>query len=82
MLSVLFILLKIDLGNGANMQGAASPFDVGLEFGTQGIGKDDIQSTSFTLSNTDNNLTLDDIAHVQFGARLASIGDPSTHGVQ
>ena len=29
----------IDLGNGANMQGAADPFDVGLEFGTQGIGE-------------------------------------------
>jgi len=64
----------IDLGNGANMSGAASPYDVGLEFGTQGIAKDDIKSISFTLSNTANNLTLDDIAHMDFGARLANVG--------
>lgn len=64
----------IDLGNGANMQGKASPFDVGLEFGTQGIGKDDIQLASFTLSNTNHDLTLDDIANTLFGARLTSVG--------
>lgn len=66
----------IDLGHGANMRGAAAPFDVGLEFGTQGIGKDDIQMASFVLSNSANDLTLEDIAHVQFGARLTSIGSP------
>ncbi len=64
----------IDLGNGANMHGAAQPFDVGLEFGTQGIGKDDIQTVSFTLSNAAGDLTLDDIAQVEFGARLTSVG--------
>lgn len=69
----------IDLGNGANMQGAALPFDVGVEFGTSGIGKGDDLSgpQSFTLSNTANNLTLDDIAHVQFGARVTAIGNPA-----
>lgn len=61
----------LDLGNGANMNGAASPFDVGLEFGSQGNGKNAVQSVSFTLSNSANNLTLDDIAHMDFGARLA-----------
>lgn len=66
----------IDLGNGANMQGKAKPFDVGLEFGTQGIGKDDIQTATFTLSNAAGDLTLDDIAQVEFGARLTSIGAP------
>lgn len=66
----------IDLGNGANMIGAADPFDVGLEFGTQGIGKDDIQTATFTLTNADGDLTLDDLAHVEFGARLTSIGAP------
>jgi hypothetical protein len=64
----------IDLGNGANMQGAATPFDVGVKFGTSGIGKDNLHSTSFTLSNTGVNLTLDDIANVQFGARTTSVG--------
>ncbi|MEN9383738.1 MAG: hypothetical protein RL323_881 [Pseudomonadota bacterium] len=66
----------IDLGNGANMHGAASPFDVGVEFGTQGLGKGGIQSTTFVLSNPDMPLTLDDIAHVEFGARLTGVGKP------
>ncbi|WP_372619099.1 Ig-like domain-containing protein [Falsiroseomonas sp.] len=66
----------IDLGNGANMRGKAKPFDAGLEFGTQGIGKDDIQTATFTLTNADGDLTLDDIAQMEFGARLTSIGAP------
>ncbi|SNS60650.1 Ig-like domain-containing protein [Tropicimonas sediminicola] len=66
----------IDLGHGANMRGAASPFDAGVEFGQPGIGKNkgDIQSTSFVLTNEAGDLTLDDIAHVNFGARLTSVG--------
>ncbi|MBI5257875.1 MAG: cadherin-like domain-containing protein [Burkholderiales bacterium] len=67
----------LSLKNGANMNGAASPFDVGMEFGTQGMAKDDIKSASFTLSNAAGNLTLDDIAHVDFGVRLTSIGSPT-----
>lgn len=67
-----------DLGNGSNMKGAVKTgFDVGLEFGTQGIGKDDIQSSTFTLTNAANDLTLDDIANTLFGARLTSIGSPT-----
>ena len=65
----------IDLGQGANMQGVHDPYDVGLEFGREGIGKDDIKTATFTLSNTANNLTLDDIAQVDFGARLTSVGN-------
>lgn len=65
----------LDLGNGANMKGATKDgFDVGLEWGTEGIGKDDIQSVDFTLSNAAGDLTLDDIAHQRFGARLTSVG--------
>jgi len=67
-------LSVIDMGNGANMQGAASPFDVGLAFGTAGIGHDSVHSTIFTLSNDTCDLTLDDIANVQFGARTTSQG--------
>jgi Cadherin-like domain len=69
----------INLGNGDNMLGAASPFDVGIEFGTQGIGKgDDISGpVHFTLSDAANDLTLDDFALLQFGARVTSIGDPA-----
>lgn len=70
----------LDLGNGANMNGAVKKkdggFDVGLEFGTPGIGKDDIQTASFTLSNAAGDLTLDDIANTLFGARLTSVGEP------
>jgi len=66
----------IQLKNGANMNGAASPFDVGFEFGSAGIAKDDIKSVSFTLTNAAQNLSLDDIAHTDFGVRLTSIGHP------
>src|ERR671916_551751 len=45
----------IDLGHGANMQGARKGgFDVGLEFGEEGIGKgklDGNEPVTFTLSN-------------------------------
>lgn len=63
----------IDLGHGVNLKGAATPFDVGLAFGTPGIGQEHITSTTFILSNPNGNLTLDDIANVEFGARLSSI---------
>ncbi len=66
----------IDLGDGANMQGAANAFDVGVEFGVQGIGKgDDIKSGTFTLtSKSGANLGLDLIDQMQFGTRLTSVG--------
>lgn len=67
----------IQLKNGANMNGAANPFDVGFEFGTAGRAKDDIKSASFTLDNAAHNLNLDDIAHMNFGVRLTSIGSPA-----
>ena len=69
----------IDLGQGANMHGKANPFDIGIEFGTPGKGQDFLDSPiHFTLSNAANNLTLDDFAHLQFGARLTSTGDKIT----
>ena len=63
-----------NLGHGANMKGKADPFDVGIEFGSAGQGRNDVESVSFTLSNTAKNLTLDDIANTAFGARLTSSG--------
>ncbi|HEY8380964.1 MAG TPA: cadherin-like domain-containing protein [Microvirga sp.] len=70
-----------DLGNGANMSGARKGgFDVGLEFGSSGIGarKADLSGPiSFTLDNTAHNLTLDDVANTLFGARLTSVGAPN-----
>jgi hypothetical protein len=66
-----------NLGHGNNMKGSGrEQYDVGMSFGTSGIGNDDIQSTSFTLSSQDGvPLTLDLIANVEFGARLTSVGD-------
>lgn len=69
----------LNLGHGVNMNGAVkSGFDVGIKFGTPGIGKDDVGGpVSFTLDAT-NALTLDDIAHMQFGARTTSVGTKLT----
>jgi hypothetical protein len=62
--------------NGNNLKGGGrSPYDVGLNFGTPGKGKDAIDSTSFVLSSKDGApLTLDMIAQVEFGARVQGIG--------
>ncbi|WP_369058157.1 hypothetical protein ABOZ73_10805 [Caulobacter sp. 73W] len=66
----------IDLGNAANMQGRDhAPFDIGVEFGTAGVGKDDIRNTSFTLSHADQPLKLELVAQQWFGARLTSVSE-------
>jgi Bacterial Ig domain len=65
----------INLGQGAEMNGAASPFDVGIRWGTPGPNPDLINfPVDFFLSNTAHNLTLDDIIHQEFGAKLAMVG--------
>lgn len=69
-----------DLGNGANMKGAitrkGNGFDAGVEFGTPGIGKDDVDAASFTLSGADGvDLSLDDVGGMRFGVRLTSVGE-------
>jgi len=58
--------------NGNNVKGGGrSPYDVGLDFGTPGIGTDQIAATSFVLSSIDGTpLTLDLIAQVEFAARV------------
>lgn len=71
----------LDLGHGANMKGAVkNGFDVGIKFGTPGVGKDDVDGpVSFTLERTGtSDLTLDDIAHMEFGARTTSTGTKVT----
>ncbi|MFA3920218.1 hypothetical protein AB1E33_25115 [Ruegeria sp. 2012CJ15-1] len=65
----------VNLGRGVNMNGAANPFDAAVALGTPGTGKDNIQTTSIVLTNSDGNLTLDDIANVEFGVHLTSVGD-------
>lgn len=65
----------INLGQGAEMNGAASPFDVGIRWGTPGPNPDNINfPVHFTLSNAANKLTLDDIAHQQFGVKIGAAG--------
>lgn len=49
-------------------------FDGGVQFGTQGIGTDDIRSTSFILSSDAGALTLDNFSLMDFGVRLTSVG--------
>lgn len=50
-------------------------FDGGVQFGTQGIGEDDIRATSFTLSHDTEELSLETIALQDFGVRLTSVGE-------
>ncbi len=50
-------------------------FDAGIQFGTSGIGKDDIRSTSFVLTSATGPLSLADFAHQDFGVRLTSVGE-------
>lgn len=67
-----------DLGDGANMNGLLGSdkgYDVGIEVGSAGIGKgDDIRSYSFTLDSAARDLSLADLANVDFAARLTSVG--------
>ena len=66
-----------DLGNGANMNGLLGSdggYDVGIEIGTAGIGKDDVQAYTFKLASAARALTLKDLANVDFAARLTSVG--------
>lgn len=68
-----------NLGKGLNMKGhhtnKGNAFDAGIAFGTPGIGKDDIQTTTFTLSSDGEDLTLSDIEGARFGVRYTSVGE-------
>lgn len=50
-------------------------FDIGVQLGTQGMAKDDIQNTSFTLSSGNGGLTLDSFLSQDFAVRLTSVGE-------
>lgn len=67
-----------DLGNGANVKGKADTFDIGIEFGSAGKAKDAITQTEFHLSNSTGDLTLDDIANVEFAARVNGLTHQSS----
>lgn len=61
-----------------NMNGevgkSVGPFDVGIEFGSSGIGKDDIRETTFTLGASAP-LTLELVLQQHFRLRLTSVND-------
>lgn len=67
------------LGNNVNGEGVG-PFDVGVRIGSPGIGKDDIQTTSFVLSHEGVVLTNDLFTGATtedgdvFALRLTSVG--------
>jgi PEP-CTERM motif len=50
------------------------PCDLGVEFGTPGIGRDDLRQVTFTLSHTAVSLDLSFVERQQFGVRLTSVG--------
>lgn len=65
-----------NLGNGATVSGVPdAPYEVGIEFGTAGAAADDIQTTSFTLSSSLRDLTLDDVALGGVAVRQTSVGE-------
>lgn len=49
-------------------------FDIGVEFGTPGTAKDDIQLTSFLLQSTKNKINLDSVDLVDLALRYTSVG--------
>lgn len=59
-----------DLGNGANMNGVFTTFDAGVEIGSAGIGANDIQNTTLTITNPGITTAL----FTTFGVRLTSVG--------
>ena len=75
--------LKVDgvtkLDSYTNMNGEVvkdlGKFDGGVQFGTQGIGEDDIRETSFILSHETETLSLADFSLQDFGVRLTSVGE-------
>jgi len=75
--------LKVDgvtkIDSYTNMNGEVvkdlGKFDGGVQFGTQGIGVDDIRETSFTLSHDTEALSLADFSLQDFGIRLTSVGE-------
>jgi len=61
-----------------NMNGTGEKFDVGVEIGTAGIGKDDISQASFTLDG----VTLEQLDGLTFGVRATSVGEDRSDAVK
>ena len=50
------------------------PCDLGVEFGTPGIGQDDLQQVTFTLSHATAALDVSFLANQQFGLFVTNVG--------
>jgi len=67
----------INLGHGSNLNGGGSPCpcDIGIEFGSSGVGRDDIAVTEFVLVHASLELDLSLFRDQLAGARVTSVGD-------
>jgi hypothetical protein len=67
----------IDLGTGAYLNGGGTPCpcDIGIEFGSSGMGKDDLGATEFSLSHETEALTLALFFEQLIGVRVTSVRD-------
>jgi hypothetical protein len=61
-----------------NMNGTGEQFDVGVEIGSAGIGKDDISQATFTLEG----VSLEQLDGLTFGVRATSVGEDRDGGVK
>jgi hypothetical protein len=61
-----------------NMAGTGEKFDVGVEIGTAGTGRDDVSQAHFTLEG----VTLEQLDGLTFGVRATSVGDDRSDAVK
>ena len=61
-----------------NMNGTGETFDVGVEIGTSGIGRDDVSQAHFTLEG----VTLEQLDGLTFGVRATSVGEERDDAVK
>jgi hypothetical protein len=61
-----------------NMNGTGETFDVGIEIGTAGMGRDDMSSATFSLQG----ISLASIDGLTFGIRATSVGDERDDAVK
>ncbi|MCR9094281.1 MAG: PEP-CTERM sorting domain-containing protein [bacterium] len=74
-------VINLRRGNNLNGGGSLCPCDLGLEIGSPGIGSDDIQSVTFTLSHATESLSTSFLSGQAFGVRATSVGtDGSREG--
>lgn len=61
-----------------NMNGTGETFDVGVEIGTAGTGRDDVSQAAFTIDG----VTLEDLDGLTFGVRATSVGEERDDAVK